>query len=217
MTGNLLRRGLGVALALIFTVGPAASQQGRAPIDPGTVPQLKAELDRAAKLGLNVTPLYAVARNGSLRAASTRAIRDAMRRVTDRLVTARDALNPVHGDAELAAGADAIQFGVPGQTLRELRAVRRTRSLVVPIGVLQELVVRGVPVKKAAATVVAFLRADATDVAIAAVGSDLPALIAQGLAPSVALDVRSKGVLSLPQGALPGSAVAPTTIRPPPR
>jgi hypothetical protein len=217
MTATRLHRGLGVAVALLFTAGPVASQQVRAPIDPATVPVLKAELDSAAKLGFSVTPLYAVARNGALRAASTKAIRDAMRGLIDRLVTARDALNPVQGDAELLAGADAIRSGVPDGVLRDLRAVQRTRSLAVPLGVLQELVARGVPVKKASATVAQFLRANATDAAITAVASDMPALIAQGLAPSVALELRSRGVLSLPQGLGQPSSVAPTTIRPPPR
>ena len=216
MTTALVRRGLVVALGLALMGAEAVAQKSRAPVDPRTVPQLKAELDRAASLGFQVTPLYAVARNGALRAASTNEIRDAMRGLTDRLVSAREALTPVQGDGELVAGAMAIQVGVPPEVLQSMRALQRTRSLAVPIGVLQELVVRGVPVKKAAATVTQFIRANATDAAISAVASDMPALIAQGLAPSVALDLRSRGVLSLPQGLPQGAAVA-TNPKGPPR
>jgi hypothetical protein len=132
-------------------------------------------------------------------------------------VKARTALQPVQNAAELEAGANALQVGISDAVLRDLRKVDRTRSLAVPIGVLHELVVRGVPLDQATTNVRAMLQRNLGDVVIAAVGRNVQGDVASGLAPSVAMDVRSRGVLSLPQAVAPGAAVAPTRTIPPPR
>ena len=206
-----------LTLALALSAATAVAQQVPMSVDPRTVPELKAEFARAAKLGLPEAPLVSRARLGYSYNASVKRIGDVMHALTDRMVMARNALTPVQADAELEAGANAIQSGVPERVLRNLRTAQPVRSLAVPIGVLQELVLRGVPWKQAAVKVDSMLKRNVADVQIALLGRDIQADIASGLAPSVALDVRSRGVLSLPQGAVQGSAVAPTTIRPPPR
>jgi hypothetical protein len=222
MNSNFLRRGIPAAIALTLLAGglsvaaqPAGAQASRVGADPVAIPELRAEFERAAKLGLATEPLIAKARQGFVAAASTGRIRDAVRGLTDRLVKARTALQPVRSDAELEAGASALQSGIPDGVLRDLRKVDRNRSLAVPIGVLEELVVRGVPLKQAATNVQAMLRRNVGDVIIASVGRNVQGDVASGLAPSVAMDVRSRGVLSLPQAAAAGAAVAPTRIPPP--
>lgn len=206
------------ALALLSAVAASvAAQQPRVPADPASVPELRAEFERATSLGLPTGPLVAKARQGYLAPASPARIRDALRALTDRMVTARTALSPVHSELELEAGAHALQAGIPARVLRDLRAADPGRSLTVAIGVLQELVVRGVPLKQATASVDAMVRRQMADVVIASVGRNVQGDVASGLAPSVAMDVRSRGVLSLPQAAVTGPAVAPTTTRIPPQ
>jgi hypothetical protein len=217
MTPNVLfvRAARAAALALVLGAS-AGAQQSRTPQDPTTVPELRPEFERAVALGLPTAPLVSKARQGYLAPASPARIRDALRALTDRMVVARTALNPVQSDTELEAAAHALQTGIPERVLRELRAADPGRSLTVAIGVLQELVVRGVPLKQATASVEAMVRRQMADVVIASVGRNVQGDVASGLAPSVAMDVRSRGVLSLPQAAVAGPAVAPTTTRPPP-
>ena len=213
MMNTVVRRGAVAGMALLIC-SVAAAAQTHAPVDPATVPELRAEFARAEQLGLNVAPLIAKARQGYLASASTNRVRDAVRGMTDRLVAAREALAPVQADGELEAGANAMQHGVSRDALRQLRAIERSRSLIVPLGVLQDLVeVRGVSVKDAMATVVKLVRNRVADTQIAMLGRNVQGDVALGLAPSVAMEVRLKGVLSLPQGPLQGTAVAPNRQR----
>ncbi|HYV96228.1 MAG TPA: hypothetical protein VE967_02095 [Gemmatimonadaceae bacterium] len=211
MTRSLIRSGAAAALALLALHGGsvAHAQQPRT-TDPASVPELKTEFDRAAKLGLNAEILVAKARQGYLGAASTGKIRSVVHAYTDRLVAARDALAPVHDDAELVAGAEVMQKDVPASVLRTLRAAQRTQSLVVAIGALQDLVeIRGVSVKQATDMVLTMVKNHATDTQIASVGQKVQEDVALGLAPSLAMEVRLKGVLSLPQGPAASPQLAP--------
>jgi hypothetical protein len=210
MKTSMVFRGLAAVLVFAAAGHAVSAQQSRAAVDPASVPELKAEFDRAAKLGLSVEPLIAKARQGYFGLASTSKIRVAVHTMTDRLVTARQALDPVQGDAELLAGADAIQKGVPDEVLRQLRALQRTRSLAVPLGVLQDLVDRGVSVKDATASVTTLVKRNIADTQIASLSKNVQGDITQGLAPSVAMQLRLKGVLSLPQALAPAAAVAPS-------
>jgi hypothetical protein len=203
------------ALALVLTSNGLAAQQARVPADPTTVPELKPEFDRATKLGLPIDALVASARKGYLLAVSTNKIREALRERTDRLVAAREALKPVQSNAELEAGANALQSSIPERELRELRRVAKGRSLEVPIGVLEELVASGVSPKQAADNVKQMISKNVADVHIASLGTFVQGDVASGLAPSLALDVRSKGVLSLPQAAATPLQVAPNSKIPP--
>jgi len=215
MTTSLFRRGLMVAGALLLTAGLADAQGGRSAGDPTIVPELQAEFDRAEKLGLPVEPLMAKAREGYLKQASPKQVRDAVRGMADRMVKARKALQPVHGTAELVAGADALQQNIPESVLHELRAARRTRSIEVPLGVLTELVVRRVPLQRAVATVTLMLERDISERQMIVFGAGVQGDIAAGVAPTVALDIRSRGVLSLPQSPLQGTALDPLRVIPP--
>jgi hypothetical protein len=206
-----------LTLTSLFIAGPAAAQQSRVPADPRAVADLKPEFDRAASLNLPEAPLLAKAREGYLKNASTRAIRDAVRSLTDRLVIAADALKPIRSEAELVVGAEAIKLGATPAVLRNLRAAQREQSIEVGLGVLTRLVADGVRLEEAAAKVVVLLQRGATDRQILVMASLVSNDVASGLlAPSRALDVRSSGVLSLLPAATQGTA-ATQTNRPPPR
>jgi len=212
MTLIFLRRAFVAAGALTMGASLAMAQQGRV-VDPRTVPELKAEFDRAEKLGLPLDALDTKAREGFMKAASTKSVRDAVRDYADRMIKAREALKPTRGTAEIAAGADALQNDVPERVLRNLRQAQKNRSLEVPLGLLTELVVQGVPLQKATAQVESMVKAGIAESRMITVVAEVQRDVAQGVAPTTALDLRSKGVLSLPQA--PAAGVAAPAIKPP--
>ena len=192
---------------LILTVAATAAAQQTVP-DPRKVPELQSEFARAEKMGLPVEPLVAVARKGYWQDASDKQIRDAVRGYARRMEKARAALQPAR-PAEMLAGADALNVGVPERVLKNLRAAARTRSIEVPLGVLTELVSRGVPVANAAERVETLLRREALDAQMLALGNDVIGDVAAGVAPTVALDIRSQSVLSLLPAPGQAALVAP--------
>ncbi len=203
----LRRLSLLVALSLAAT---AAHAQGRVSSEMLRADAALAyELDRAVALGLPLAPLEAKAREGYLKGAGTVRVREVVRQLTDRMVEARDALAPVHSANEILEGAKALQQGVPASVLRSLRATQRERSLEVSLGVLTELVVRKVPVQRAAAEVTKMLQRNVSETILIAFGRGVQGDISAGLAPTVALDIRSRGVLSLPQLPLAGAVLSP--------
>lgn len=202
-----------LTLLAVLTVAGAAGAQQPIP-DPRTVPELQAEFTRAERAGLPVDELVAVARKGYLVHATPKQIRDAIRGHADRMSRARSALQPAR-PAEMVAGANAIKAGVPERVLKNLRAAARARSIEVPIDVLTELVARGAPVSMAAERVEALLRREAIDAQMVALGKDVLGDVAAGVAPTVALDIRSQSVLSLLPA--PGQAAALAPNRVPPR
>jgi len=192
---------------LILTVAATAAAQQTVP-DPRKVPELQSEFARAEKMGLPVEPLVAVARKGYWQDASDKQIRDAVRGYARRMEKARAALQPAR-PAEMLAGADALNVGVPERVLKNLRAAARTRSIEVPLGVLTELVSRGVPIANAAERVETLLRREALDAQMLALGNDVIGDVAAGVAPTVALDIRSQSVLSLLPAPGQAALVAP--------
>lgn len=207
MKKTLMRAACGVALALAGMMQVAAAQTSPGP-DPTAIPALQAEFDRAAKQSVPAAPLVATARHGLMIGAPLNKIRDAVRGQADRYVTAREVLSPVQGAGELEAGADALQQKIPKSVLADLRKAHPSRSLTMSIGVLQELVSRGVEVKKAVATIDMMLSRKESDTRIASLGTDIQGYLETGLAPSAAFEAISRGVLSLPQSAAGASLSA---------
>lgn len=214
MIRQMIRRGFVAAGAVAMTASLAVAQGPRqVPPDPQTVPELKAEFDRAVKLGVPTSPLVEKAREGYVKQASPKMIREALHGLTDRMVRAQAALQPVHSVGEVTAGAFALSIDIPERVLRNLRKEQKTRSIEVPLAVLANLVSRGVPLQQAAAQVNSLMSRNATESQMIALASLVESDIASGLAPSTALDVRSRGVLSATQGSLPGAAAAQSTGR----
>lgn len=110
-------------------------------------------IDSAVQAGLPRGPLVEKALEGSAKGASPLAIAGAVRALAAALGTARGALGDATAD-ELNAGAVALRLGARPEDLARLRAVRK-QNLVVPLGVLSDLVARGVPVDTASSVVVA--------------------------------------------------------------
>jgi len=123
---------------------PAAVRSAVAPV-----------IDSANLGGLPIGPLIEKTLEGSAKGASPEAILSAVRALAGALGDARRSLGPGSSPDELNAGAVALRLGAPTGDLARLRAVRSSGSLVVPLGVLSDLVARGVPADTAARVVLA--------------------------------------------------------------
>lgn len=198
-----------VAAALMAVAGTVQAQ-GALP-DPREVPELQSEFARAERVGLPVEELVAIARKGFLIHESPKAIRTAVRDYANRLERARNALQPAR-PGEMRVGAEAIRAGVPERVLKTLRAAAPTRSIEVPLGVLTELVTKGASVRMAAERVETMLRRQALDAQIVALGNDVLGDVAAGVAPTVALDIRSQSVLSLLPAPGQAAVLAPNRV-----
>jgi hypothetical protein len=109
------------------------------------------------------------------------------------------------------AGADALAAGVPITALRDLRSLSGPRSAATALGVLAQLVSRGVPVSKATEAVRLLLQRGAGQQQLLALERSVNGDIALGMSPDVALDVRSHAIMTglplAPPSAAAGSAV----------
>lgn len=158
-------------------------------------------LDSAQTRGLPVEPLVDKALEGATKRAAGPRIQAAVSMLMSRLEAARDALAPNPGPRDIAAGADALAYGVTRQALATMRAIRPNESVAVPLGVLTQLVASGVPVDRATRVVADLLRRGARDEQLIALNNDVRTFVAAGASPQSALDVRMRGLNAvLPPG-----------------
>ncbi|MCA0375799.1 MAG: hypothetical protein LCH84_09035 [Gemmatimonadetes bacterium] len=215
---------VGALLLLAAATRSASAQQAdAAPFDAITDVDargaIRTMIADAAARGLPTAPLVTKVREGVAKRAAPDRIRVATATLVDRLTAAAAALAPTRAADELTAGADALQAGVSTATLRDLRKLWPNRSLTVPLGVLAEMVANGVSHANATRRVRELLARGATTTQVAAMGTSVQADIAAGLAPDAAMELRSKGVLSVIQANEAFTAgigiAAPTRVRPP--
>ena len=170
-----------------------------------------AQITAATRAGVPAEPLIAKALEGVELGAPPPRIVVAVRALLDRLVTARAALAPVVSDAELVSGADALAAGVPAPALRRVRAVSPNRSVAVALGVLAQLVARGVPPARATDAVTTLLRRGARAPQLVALDSAVRTDVASGVPAAVALEARARtltGSLLLAPRGVPGDATS---------
>jgi hypothetical protein len=147
---------------------------------------VQAILDSARADGLPTEPLVQKALEGHTKGAEPARIVAAVRTLRANLASARDALGGDADAEELAAAAASLRVGASPRALGELRALRRGRSLVVPLGVLTDMVAHGVPMASAWQSVERLARAGSEDAAYLALrerverrgGSPLPSATA---------------------------------------
>jgi hypothetical protein len=177
-------------------------------------PQLRAtvatELQLASTRGLPTAPLLAKALEGQLKAAPSERIRIALKSLAGRLEVARTKLGTAT-DAELIAAADALAAGVPPDALAAVRRVMPQRSVVLPIGVLTELVTRGVDPTRATREVLTLIGKGATAQQLLLLGTDVGNDVRRGSAANAALDLRVRGLMLV---LAPGMASTVTPARP---
>jgi hypothetical protein len=163
-------------------------------LDAGTLAEVRAVVGDAARQGLPVEPLVARALAGVEMGAPAPRVVGAVRALAARLVAARDALAPATSAAEVTAGADALAVGVPAAALRDLRRLSPGRSTAVALGVLAQLVSRGVPPARAAAAVTTLVRRGVRPGQLAGLDAAVQADVAAGVPAARALDARARGL-----------------------
>ena len=186
-----------------FAMPALAGAQG-APIalDSATESAIAPIVAQARANRLPVDLLYVKAREGQVRRAPLAAVASAVRALAERLHLANEALAPSPSEQELRAAADAIKAGVPVETLRAMREAGRDGSLAVPLGVLTELVVSGVPVEKASIRVVDLLQRGVAPKNFISLNERVQQDVLAGRRPDEALDLRLKAFApTLPQSA----------------
>lgn len=181
--------------------------------DPRVRRAVAEALADADRRGLPLEPLVAKALEGVEKEAPPARIEAAVRGMATRLATSRDALKPAVTDREVTAGADALAMGVPAEVLREFRTRSRRRSTAVPLGVLAQLVSRGVPVTEATKAVGKLMQRRATDAQLLALGQEVQRDLTQGIAAVTALEHRTRALVAvLP---VPGAPPVQSTIQAP--
>ncbi|HWO87915.1 MAG TPA: hypothetical protein VNL98_02065 [Gemmatimonadales bacterium] len=196
-----------LALATIAAV-PGLAQDTRidARLDPATAAEVRSALATARNQGLPLEPLIDRALEGASKGASSGRIVAAVRALLNNLSRAAQALGPDAAERELVAGAEALRAGADSATLAAIRGARRGEPVTVPLGVLTDLVARGVPADAAREAVLALARRGARDGDFLALRRNVERDIQQGAPPAIAASVRARGLPStLPPGA-PGAA-----------
>lgn len=193
-------RHLVAAGLVVAAFGSSVGAQAPAGLDSATMRAIAPIIERARASNLPLDLLYTRARQGQVQRLPAARIEVAVRNYAERLATANDALAPNATTPELKAGVDALQTGVPRETLREMRRAAKDGSLAVPLGILTTLVARGVSVEKASVQVVDLLQRGASPTHFIALDERVRADVLAGKRPDESLDLRLKGIFpNLPQ------------------
>lgn len=190
-------------VAMTAALATVASAQAAEPW--GAAVQRIVEDSRAQ--GLPVTGLYERAKLGAVLRRSPTEVTSAVREHARRLALARAALQPAPVTVDIEAGALALANKVSEGALRQLRAARSDRPIAVPIGVLTQLVVAGLPMSRATGVVLEAVRKGAQDAQFLAFQSEIMRDLERGMKIENAFDLRAKYfAATLPL--VPGAAVA---------
>jgi len=194
-----LRRFLLISLVPCAAIPAAQGQATRldAIADLGLRRAVEREVTTARAIGLPSGLLIAKANEGIAKRATPKRITEAVAALGKRLQVARDQLAPNPSEDEISAGADALYVGVPARMLKQMRAAWPNRSLALPLGVLTELVAKGLPADRAARTVADLMARGASNVQLVSLAQSVQGDVAAGWAPEAALDLRARGVMSL--------------------
>jgi hypothetical protein len=214
-----------IVAALISLGGVSATAQ--APLAPGDSALLM-RLDRSIRLAVTPTldsarrgelpvgPLIDKALEGQVKGASPDRIEAALRELAGRMGEARGALGANATPMDLAAGASALRAGASPEVLTQLRAIRPQQPLAVPLGVIAELVARGVSPDTASGTVLALARKGATDASLVTFRQEVDQDLAAGVAPSVSADQHAADLGATLGGPTPTGSTSPNISYPRP-
>ena len=194
-------------LSVLAMFGPSsvrAQARGLTPADlpaqlaPATRQAIERLADSVRAARLPSDPIYAKAAEGVLKRAEDARILAAVHRLARALGDARRALGDDADEAELVAGASALQSGVPAAMLRRLREAQRPsprRSLATPLIVLADLVTRRVPPGVAAAAIDSLVARSAPGEDFTALRAAVERDIDAGRAPDAATLLRTRSLL----------------------
>ena len=154
-------------------------------------------VEAARVRGTPTEPLVSRALEGVAFKADRKRIEQAMAALEKRLRRSRDLLGARATADEIAAGADALAADVPDGTIKEMKRLAPQRQITVELGVLTELVAKGVAPKKAAQMVRDLMARGATGAQLTELNAAVQQDVALGIKPVAALELRGRGVMSL--------------------
>ncbi len=213
MRRSTLRKAL---FLLLVGVQPAllAAQDARlgSRLDPATAAEVSAIVSSARASGLPTEPLVDRALEGASKGAPGNRIVAAVRVLARDLTASRAALGAGATEGEVTAGAGALRAGADARLLTRLRAARpQAVPVTIPLGVLADLVGRGVPADTAARAVLALAQGGATDEDFVALRRNVERDIRAGAPAATAAALRSRGMpATLPPALAPASGAAVT-------
>ena len=192
---------MGVAAIAVAFMSPrlASGQEARllAIRDDATRDLVRQFVEAARLRGTPTEPLVSRALEGVAFKADRKKIEQAMAALEKRMRRARELLGPRGTVDEIAAAADALANDVPDGTIRDMRKLAPARSITVELGVLTELVAKGVTPRKAAAMVRDLMARGATGAQLTELNAAVQLDVALGIKPVSALELRGRGVMSL--------------------
>jgi hypothetical protein len=177
-------------------------------LDADTHASVMKVVESAKEQELPIEPIVSKALLGATFRQPGAVITQSVNVVLQRLVASRDALAPTPTPRDIAAGATAIELGVPSKTIHDLRSRFPDRSMVVPLAVLGELVANKVPVNRAAEMVRDLMRRGASENQLVAFSDKVREDIARGTSPSEAITTRIQGLIALLPTAPPVAGAA---------
>ena len=181
-----------LALAAVVCAARVGAQESvlQSRLDSATFDRVNTVIASMSKMGIPTQSLVSKALEGASKGADGDRIVIAVRRLAGELVLARGSLGVASTPAELDAGATALHIGVPPQQLERLRAARPRQSLTIPLGMMADLVARGVPTDSAGAVVLALARTNMRDEDFVAFRRNVERDIALGAPPAAAAATR---------------------------
>jgi hypothetical protein len=191
--------------------------------DAETAAQVAEIAATAARRGLPSEAVINEARFAALFKVPGSRIVVAARSVAERLEVAREALQPDPAERDIVAGAEALKYDIPAETLREIRKAYKGPAAV-PIGLLIGLIAEPnkVPPKRAAAIVVDLVRRGADTKMIADLGNDVSTDVRRGMSPEQSLAFHLQpllgpgaSVINAESDALAGAANGPPNRKKP--
>ena len=154
-------------------------------------------VEAARVRGTPTEPLVSRAPEGGAFKADRKRIEQAMAALEKRLRRSRDLLGAKATADEVAAGADALAADVPAGMIQEMKKLAPQRQITVELGVLTELVAKGISPKVAAERIKELMARGATGAQLTELNAAVQQDVALGIKPVAALELRGRGVMSL--------------------
>jgi hypothetical protein len=188
-----------VILACAIAARPVAAQDSAAIVglDAETSAQVSRIVASARSRGLPVDPILSKVRFAVVVHAPAAKIVATAEAVATRLDAARSVVAPHGAPGDIAAGEEALSFNVPKDVLKRVVQASANRSVAVPIGVLTQLVVSGVPANKAGEIVTELIKRGASPAQLVALGNDVNADVQGGARAVESADIRMRGLTPL--------------------
>jgi len=186
-----------VALIAAASRVTAAQETVLIPSDREANAQVAQIVASAEASGLPTNPIVGKVRYGvTVRRSKPSDLVAAARTVAERLEVARASLEPNPSRLEIEAGASALEWATP-DALKAVRRASGTRPVVVPLGVLTQLITSNVPVKRATEIVTELIKRGATTPQLVALGNDVQQDVEAGRPANAAVADRARGLTAV--------------------